>query len=361
MDILDQFVKNILLEKRRSSKLTLYHGTSTANLKSILANGLLKDPPKAVYGYGDEDEEHDSYDPSIRTSEGVPLYTVGGIYFSSDPETAISAGFEAARRAFGGYPLIIQAQITDKSLLLDEDTIAQEIYNLAQSAIKQHLTNTKAGDISYSMGIILAADARGEYSQVIGPILDIFIKEIEKSYKIDLRLQNKEELNIIDNLLDSIISYVVLSNIDEDEFIDGYASELSEEDYEEIGPDGIRDILADIQGSMDPVDYDDQWLSGMDFLTKRMKTYRDRQLGNVYRIEQNIGFRGQNKITAIVAVKPMRKYYKFSDPSNQVIAIYGNPSGKLLSKLSALQLSKEDPIIDMRSKIPELMKMLNSQ
>lgn len=360
MNILEQFVKSILLEKRRSKKLTLYHGTSTVNLKSILSNGLLKDPPKAVYGYGDDDEEHDQYDDFIRTSEGYPLYTVGGVYFSSNPGVALSAAYEATTKTFGGNRLIIQAQITDRSLILDEDSISTDLINIAQSAIKKHMTQTNAGDISYSIGIIFAADARGEYAQVIKHILKYFIQEIEKYFKIDLRLQNQKELDIIENLLDAIISYIILNMIDLDEFIDGYASELSEEDYEEIGPDGILDVLGDIQGSMDPADYDDQWISGMEFLTRRMKSYMSRQFGDSYRIEQNIGFRGQNKITAIVAVKPVRKYSPFTDNSNQAIVIYGTPSGELLSKLNSLPLSKENPIIDMRGKLPELMKMLDN-
>jgi hypothetical protein len=357
MDILEEFVKDILLEKRRSKKVTLYHGTSTKNLKSILANGLLKDPPKAVYGHDDEEDFYDPYDSFIRTEDGVPLYTVGGVYFTNKPGPAIQAAYESTKKAFGGFPLIVQVQLTDKSLILDEDTISPKIYDIAQNSIKEALTGG-SGDISYHLGVIAAVDGRGEYGSILKHILEKFIKNIESYYKLKLRLQNDNEMQIMYSLLDAIISYLTLGNIsDDDEFVDGYASELSQEDFEELGPDGILEILYnDIRGSIDHVDYDDQWLAGMDFLTKRLKAHVKNQMGDAYRIEQNIGFRGQNKITAIVAILTPTKAHPFVDYPVKTVTIYGTPTAEFLMKAGY----NKDSAVDMRGNLPELMKMLDN-
>jgi hypothetical protein len=119
----------------------MYHGTSSIFLRKILKVGLLASPPKRVYDDGD-------------------MRTIGGVYLSSDVETAIDYGQEATEK-HGGQVILVKIQYVQDSGNVDEDYIMQQIGTALSISFKfqerettianriyQHITNPKLFKIS---------------------------------------------------------------------------------------------------------------------------------------------------------------------------------------------------------------------
>lgn len=103
-------IKDILTERRLQRVQTMYHGTSSTLVPSILKHGLLANPPKTTY----------SRDSSVDTP-GYDTFT-GGIYLTSDIEKA-EEGADVASSAHQGDPILITLQYVISSGGIDEDDI----------------------------------------------------------------------------------------------------------------------------------------------------------------------------------------------------------------------------------------------
>lgn len=104
--------KNILSEKKQYTTI-LYHGTSTAFLRSIFKQGLIPDPPKRSLG-----------DPAI---VGTGLDSYRGVYFTKDTDIAVN-GAQVARSAHGGNRMIVAIQYAQGSGSVDEDSIFNTLF-----------------------------------------------------------------------------------------------------------------------------------------------------------------------------------------------------------------------------------------
>lgn len=119
-----------LYERRTQHTTTMYHGTTSNNLREILKNGLRASPPKRVYDDGD-------------------YKTIGGVYITSDPETAIDYAQEATER-FGGDVILIEVQYVKDSGYVDEDVLMQQISNaLSYISHKNIIDSDKKQQIIY--------------------------------------------------------------------------------------------------------------------------------------------------------------------------------------------------------------------
>jgi len=103
-------IKDILSERRIQRVQTMFHGTSSTLVPSILKHGLLANPPKTTY----------SRDSNVDTS-GYDTFK-GGIYLTSDVDKA-EEGADMASAAHQGDPVLITLQYVLSSGGIDEDDI----------------------------------------------------------------------------------------------------------------------------------------------------------------------------------------------------------------------------------------------
>jgi virulence-associated protein VagC len=102
--------ESILTERRQQKTGQYYHGTSTKFLRSILKQGLLKNPPKRVYS------------PDGISDEGQRTFP-NAVYLTNNFETAQEASIWATD-AFGGNPMIVVIQYVYNSGEMDEDVFS---------------------------------------------------------------------------------------------------------------------------------------------------------------------------------------------------------------------------------------------
>jgi RNA:NAD 2'-phosphotransferase (TPT1/KptA family) len=59
-------IQDILMERRQQKTGIYFHGTSSVFLRSILKNGLMKNPPKRVYSSdGIEDDDQKTFPNAV--------------------------------------------------------------------------------------------------------------------------------------------------------------------------------------------------------------------------------------------------------------------------------------------------------
>jgi hypothetical protein len=118
-------ISELLLERRIQRVETLYHGTSTLFLRSILKYGLVMNPPKRTFSR-DTDFEQQGYD------------SYEGVYLARIEDYAEEAA-DWAIKAHGGERLLITVQAVVGSSLTDED----DITGLFLTAISKMFRKTK--------------------------------------------------------------------------------------------------------------------------------------------------------------------------------------------------------------------------
>lgn len=104
----------IIVEKRKQIR-TVYHGTSSIFLKSILKKGLITTPPKVTY----DSKSNDWGDPAEDTFSG-------GVYMTPNKKEAVRYAEESVE-INGGDPVIIEIDYVVGSEEMDEDSITRVI------------------------------------------------------------------------------------------------------------------------------------------------------------------------------------------------------------------------------------------
>lgn len=104
----------IIVEKRKQIR-TVYHGTSSIFLKSILKKGLITTPPKPTY----DSKNNDWGDPAEDTFSG-------GVYMTPNKKDAVRYAEESVE-INGGDPVIIEIDYVVGSEEMDEDSITRVI------------------------------------------------------------------------------------------------------------------------------------------------------------------------------------------------------------------------------------------
>jgi hypothetical protein len=104
-------IRDIITERQQQRVMTMYHGTSSKLVPSILKNGLLAKAPKKTY-------DVDTY--------GDATASMGGVYIAPEREFAEYIAGEAVQ-AHGGEPAMVTLQYVKGSGGTDEDEITQAI------------------------------------------------------------------------------------------------------------------------------------------------------------------------------------------------------------------------------------------
>ena len=127
-------ISDILLEaNRQRNTRTMYHGTCSVFLKSILKNGLLANPPKRVYS-SEEDAHYEKGQASFPNA----------VYLTSNLDFAKEAAYWAEVK-FGGHPIIVMVRYVKNSSQMDEDSFVFDISDILRK------NPTKDGFITHIM------------------------------------------------------------------------------------------------------------------------------------------------------------------------------------------------------------------
>lgn len=110
-------IRYYLEARRMASKTIVYHGTSTKFLARIKKEGLVPNPKTGVW----VEEEISGWKPSRKSLPGA--------YFSRSFDRAFSYANDTSRK-LGGNPLLVVADIQERSALPDEDAFSwtSELY-----------------------------------------------------------------------------------------------------------------------------------------------------------------------------------------------------------------------------------------
>lgn len=250
-----------LEEKKKKETAIMYHGTSDVFLQGILKKGLLANPTKQTYS-GDEGNPFGS---SVRT--------FGGIYFTSSRKYAEMISRDSIE-AHGGNPIIITLQIVLGSMDIDEDLIN----NPLSKAI-----------VNYFLYIAEKSPSLDNIPEFVADHIETHESEFKKNIRSDVLYDLKSYGKIgyvVSSLLDQLseVFIKIMSRVDEFELKHLFNEPLDylrdDSDFEEI-------------------------------VSKIMNNVFSRQTSGqtAYRVTQDIGFRGKNKILKIEDSATKKIYY----------------------------------------------------
>lgn len=114
---------NELIEAKFRKPVTMFHGTSTKFLRTILKNGIDPFPKTKMW----------DVDPST-DEERSSRVSIGGSYWTSNILTATSSALNTKQK-FGGNRLIVIANIQQQQSFMDEDNIIFEIKRIMAETI----------------------------------------------------------------------------------------------------------------------------------------------------------------------------------------------------------------------------------
>lgn len=149
-----------LTEAKFRKSVTMFHGTSSVFLPTILSNGLVPNPKKKKW----------DVDPNISlgTQSRVSL---PGSYWTSNLLTATGSARSTTEK-FGGETIVVIAQIQTRSAMADEDNVTHSLRLGYDSAF--------GGRYSDSPGLVAGVyyDSRDYYEQVKQKFIDLTHREL---------------------------------------------------------------------------------------------------------------------------------------------------------------------------------------
>lgn len=281
----------ILLEARFSPPIIAFHGSDISNLRSILSQGL--STSRTGYGFGS------NIGGSVDKRD---MGAVGGIYFS----TSIAS----ARRAAQSNPaVIVVAQVQPMSSYADEDDIVLDLERAVNSAYNRLSVGERLGTYTIMKYLSHPFSAK---------VIDRFLRSLPHSYVELLERQPRGRIIIKEFIiahLQRIISYEAQGR---DEFWrvgDSFVSSItgmSREETENIGRMAEQDIPSPREAEME---YKEE-LERMTIALKR--TAYDKEInpramkggimGSTFRIDDDITYRGNNRIISVVVLHSDREY-----------------------------------------------------
>jgi len=114
-------IRDIIIERRQQRTLTMYHGTSSKLVPSILKHGLLATAPKKTY-------DDDTY--------GSSTASMGGVYIADNIEKAVSIANDSIS-VHGGEIAMITLQYVKGSGDVDEDDLVAAIADAAGQVLRK--------------------------------------------------------------------------------------------------------------------------------------------------------------------------------------------------------------------------------
>lgn len=259
MAVLNRVSSRALTERRQQRTSIMYHGTSTAFLRSILKQGLLANPPTRVYT-GDEN------DPGP-----IGYKTFGGIYLA-DNQGLSSNGAIAAVDKFGGQQMEIEVQYVHGSGNMDEDKITVGLVSNIRASMDEFYQRQEDGAEEYQDFDSFTDYERADRRMVVHEIMVDAISYFEKTGNLNKTFEPALEKAI----------HFILDHVDE-EHIESSTHMTTLRDYDEF----VK--LVEIM------------MSSIDDNPMKIKSVQ---------ITRDIGFRGKTRIIKITNVDTSEVYYQ---------------------------------------------------
>jgi hypothetical protein len=154
-----------LFEAKFRKPITMYHGTSTAFLRSILKHGMITNPKQKTW----QDDPHSSLNVQSRAS-------LSGTYYAVNFMTAYSSSGNTVRK-YSGNRLIIIAKIQSQSAKADEDSVS--------GYLNSSYNNALGGNYSDNYRIVseIYYDYPEQYEKVKNKFIDILHNNLTKNTK----------------------------------------------------------------------------------------------------------------------------------------------------------------------------------
>jgi hypothetical protein len=268
-------IREILLEKKKKQIITMYHGTSTLHVRSILKQGLIVDPKYRNY----DSEQNDWTDPADDTYSG-------GVYLTQSVSVAEDYA-EMVADTLGGEPVIVEIQMVLGSEEVDEDIIwnaADESFDQAIKIIQQDARSMKLKDFVVAI----------QNSNLLNQIKQSFIADFSNNNDFR-RVSDKAKSQTLGQLFDYTINKLIKISQNQKHAEDSVwittrsmrGETRKDSAYENLIRDLMRQTSVNIQ-----------------------QTHGEATA----RIPRNIGFRGKTKIVSITGMYSGEVYYRYQKP-----------------------------------------------
>jgi len=309
-------LSSIIFEKRkkRTKPQIMFHGTTSKFLPRIFQLGVVPNP-KAGKWKGDISND-DSVDANRRS-----LKSLEGSYWTTNVGTAFSAG-NNTRRKFGGNSIFIIAEIVPQTGKADEDSVEGSIDRAFAASIVPWFGARSIPEAAVALQGILDADSlNGGTTEK--QITKDFSKQLHNSLKINDKMPMDEKMlgKVFHVYLERILGHMDIENGDKKwEYLENYRRELekgtgwSQEDAKKMMDKKTNNIP-----KFDSGIGEENYSKALDWVSGRYKKSTfvgdDEDFGVNLRVTQPVGFRGRNKIIAIL-----------DSPKEEtnLILIYGN-------------------------------------
>jgi hypothetical protein len=269
----------------------MYHGTSSKFLRSIMINGIVPNPKEKTWAL---DADYHSGNQDSRIS-------LAGSYWTSNFMTASSAAHNTMLK-FGGKKLLIIAQINEQSGLADEDSIKSYVKEAIVTMAHQIFPGIMAD--AYVLFMYTFAEKPELYKkagEIFAAALHKYLIKVtrwndDSEYNIKIPFDQIRLIKIFQDYLLKPIAYYKAS-IDKREY------NIYRSDIETIVEKGIK--IPSVQEADEAVLQDWNWLTTRYRATafKPTSGYNMHTMRNLL----PIGFRGNNRILAIVQENDLEK------------------------------------------------------
>lgn len=276
-------------EAKFSEPIIAYHGTKYENLQTILSQGLVASRSGSGWGssIGGNENQKDKK-------------AVGGVYFTTSPHTAM-------RATRGEKKLLVIAQVQPRSSYSDEDDIDMDL----ERAMKRTV-NTNSMDIMLTEYLVLRDMPDSQTDKMV----DVFVDNLEGRYQ-DLLSRNTGYNDLIKDYIYTGLQRILaqkfsridnpflsmnrvhgnirsLYNVDRDDamaFVKDEVENFMSAPRAEIEH---KKVIEDMTIALKRTAYDSNYMDRISTLT-----------GRTFRIDEDITYRGANKILAISVMNSM--------------------------------------------------------
>lgn len=267
----------IILEAKFAQPIIAYHGTDINNLRSILSQGLTRNKVGTGWGGWGEGSAHRR-----------DMSAIGGVYFATNLSNAITASPSSEK-------LIVVAQVQPRSSYVDEDMIDLEIRNAISATHNKNIMRER-----------LALYTALKWLSYQGDAIDVFLSNLPDFYR-ELIERQPLHRSLVRNVIVSYIQRSLAYEVHSDSWAiasDGIErmTGMNRADAQEVAREAMRRMPS-------PQEAEREYRAILERLTIVMKrSIYDPDRGSVrlrsttFRIEEDIGYRGSNRIIAVMSL-----------------------------------------------------------
>lgn len=277
--------ENFLLnERRKSSNQSIwYHGTTSEFLREILKKGMVPNPKKKSW---DKDEN-----TSINSSTRISLE---GSYWTTNLMNALISAHTTSEK-FGGYSIVVCAQLNPKSSVQDEDTIRYHLSSILSDSIYSVL-NINPHSLEYVYLEFLDGNRK--------KVLDYFISKAHKFLSLEnekVPIYKEELIEYFDAEFMRRLWYQIFDQKDYREIIRGYKRLLTyKENPDQSYEDSRDEIFEEIfDNNLDKHYWESLTLNALDHVGKKYRKMKS-SFNPTLRMLEPVNFQGKNKIVSII-------------------------------------------------------------